>query len=147
MKTLLIWLLLCTAAYAATLPPLASCDPANPGVYDTNCIGQTVCFNATATSGIAIPYNQYRKYLLIQSESTVTAVYFAIGSNPAANPLVAQANVNTIQLAPLTPTPSNYEPSNGLNNTVPGMGRVPPGAVALVSGGGTVPVCILENNG
>lgn len=38
-------------AYAQILAPLTNCDPSRPGVYDAKCIGQTVCFNATSTSG------------------------------------------------------------------------------------------------
>ena len=113
--------------------------------YTQACIGTTVCFTATGVStGPVIPYNQGRKYLLIQSESTTLPLYFAIGNSTPAAPLVAVANVNTIQLPAQSPMPANYE-LNALQN--PNSIRVPVGAISIIAVGGFVPVCFLEHNG
>lgn len=113
--------------------------------YTPACQGTTVCFTATSTStGPVIPYNSGRKYLLIQSESTTLPVYFAIGSSSTASPLIAQVNVNTIQLPPQTPVPSNYELSALAN---PNSIKVPIAAISIIAPNGNVSVCMMEHNG
>lgn len=145
---LLLGLLLVLARPAAAqLVPLTNCDAAHPGQYTQACIGSTVCFNVTSTSGIAIPVNTYRKYLLIQPASTLVALYAAIGNSTSSAPLVAVINQNTIQIGPVSPIPANYEPINGLSSGNSPGGRVPTGAIALITAGPTMVTCIVENNG
>ena len=114
--------------------------------YTVGCIGSTVCFSATGTSAIVIPQNLQRRYLLIQSQSTTLPVYFAIGTTTTAAPLTAVIGINTVMLQPVNSVAPNYEVSS-LNATATPPPHVPAGAIALVTGGTTIGVCISEANG
>ena len=114
--------------------------------YTVGCIGSTVCFSATGTSAIVIPQNLQRRYLLIQSQSTTLPVYFAIGTTTTAAPLTAVIGTNTIVLQPVSNVSPNYEVS-ALNATATPPPHVPAGAIALITGGTTIGVCISEANG
>ena len=114
--------------------------------YTVGCIGSTVCFTATGTSAIVIPQNLQRRYLLIQSQSTTLPVYFAIGTTTTTVPLTAVIGTDTIILQPVNSVAPNYEVSS-LNATATPPPHVPAGAIALITGGSTIGVCISEANG
>ena len=105
-------------------------------------VGNTYCITATGTSQIAVPGNGRRRYLLIQSETTADPVYFAESDKCLqATPFVAVVGTNTIQLAPQSPVPSNYEVSV-LNNS--NSLYLSGGAVAIITGGTSDTVCFRE---
>jgi hypothetical protein len=148
-KTLIVVLALVAAValiMAISRPRPAAAQTSCVTNYTVGCIGSTVCFNATATSQIVIPQNLNRRYLLIQSQSTTLPLYFAIGTSTSAAPLSAVIGTNTIQLFPANSFPPNYEVSS-LNATATPPPRVPSGAVAVITGGTSIPVCVTEANG
>jgi len=127
-----------------SLPIRAHAQASCATTYTTACIGATVCYSANATSKLTIPQNLQRRYLLIQSQSTTDTTYFA-----SCNAATCTAVVGTNGIALQPPSSSqypNYE-VNALNATATPPTRVPTGSIAIITGGTTDTICILELNG